>query len=326
MLSVLRSPRAVGRSLRYLFLSLLPVLLLAVSGCSNTTGPNGPAGYSGTLYYEGVGSGVTKYEFANETENTLFAGRSPSRFPSGEFVVLSALAQSLELVNATGTSRTEIFTSATIFDVFEPKVSPDGDRVAFTLQVDTDELQTVVIDKSGQVIATFDQLGSPSWASDGRLVMSTAWLYPYSITADVITPSGISEIYITDAALTVANPVGSALDKPLTPSISPDGSRIAFELNSHIWTMNVDGSGIKQITSGNKAESMPSWSPDGKYIVCICFGTFEISYYNAIAIVPSNSATPTDMANDASIWPRDKNSLTGSAKGRLNGNSSITWK
>jgi Tol biopolymer transport system component len=59
------------------------------------------------------------------------------------------------------------------------------------------------------------------------------------------------------------------------PAWSPDGSKIAFvgpartgsNGNLELHTMNVDGSGLTQITSTPGDESDPSWSPDGNSIV-----------------------------------------------------------
>lgn len=58
---------------------------------------------------------------------------------------------------------------------------------------------------------------------------------------------------------------------------SPDSKEIAFDskrvakpqssTNLDVWTVNIDGSGLKNITAANKAsDSNPKYSPDGKYI------------------------------------------------------------
>ena len=52
------------------------------------------------------------------------------------------------------------------------------------------------------------------------------------------------------------------------PEWSPDGSRIAFDGeaddgHAHIFAMNADGTGLKQITSGDGDEIDATWSPDG---------------------------------------------------------------
>jgi len=60
------------------------------------------------------------------------------------------------------------------------------------------------------------------------------------------------------------------------PQISPDGQWVAYVVtatdvkedksNSHIWMINIDGSGDRQITFSNDSENSPRWSPDGKYL------------------------------------------------------------
>jgi dipeptidyl aminopeptidase/acylaminoacyl peptidase len=55
----------------------------------------------------------------------------------------------------------------------------------------------------------------------------------------------------------------------VSPSFSPSGTRIAFtRLGSGIFAMNLDGSGLRRLTS-NSRDSYPVWSPDGKRIAFI---------------------------------------------------------
>jgi Tol biopolymer transport system component len=55
-----------------------------------------------------------------------------------------------------------------------------------------------------------------------------------------------------------------------SPSISPDGRRIAFESNRNgnieVWVCDVDGSNVLQLTSFGVATGTPRWSPDGGLI------------------------------------------------------------
>lgn len=69
------------------------------------------------------------------------------------------------------------------------------------------------------------------------------------------------------------------------PAWSPDGLRIAFryslvdaayigsfKLNSGIWIVNANGTGLHQITQrrpGNSWDLMPQWSPDGKRLIFV---------------------------------------------------------
>ncbi len=54
------------------------------------------------------------------------------------------------------------------------------------------------------------------------------------------------------------------------PAISPDGNKIAFSSDRSgkpmIFTMNPDGSGVKQLTFAGFYNSTPTWSPDGTKI------------------------------------------------------------
>lgn len=58
------------------------------------------------------------------------------------------------------------------------------------------------------------------------------------------------------------------------PQLSPDGRTVAFTIGdvdkamnrtlTHIYTVQIDGGNLKQITKGDKSHSSPRWSPDGK--------------------------------------------------------------
>ena len=62
-------------------------------------------------------------------------------------------------------------------------------------------------------------------------------------------------------------------------ALSPDGSTIAFEglddTNTDIYTVGVDGSGLRKLTDDPATDEFPQWSPDGTTIVYDNAGTHE---------------------------------------------------
>src|SRR4029079_2533817 len=71
--------------------------------------------------------------------------------------------------------------------------------------------------------------------------------------------------------------------------ISPDGKTVLFAVavsdlahakrNTHIWAMNLDGTNLRQLTTGEKSESSPLWSPDGKQILFISSKDGSANFY-----------------------------------------------
>jgi dipeptidyl aminopeptidase/acylaminoacyl peptidase len=101
----------------------------------------------------------------------------------------------------------------------------------------------------------------------------------------------VSALAIAGAALAQSPaPAGTAEKKPVTiddvlamnavasPVISPDGSQVIYtvrawkqdgdrmESRTHVWRVAVAGGAARQITYGDRGDSQPQWSPDGRYI------------------------------------------------------------
>ncbi|PYV20130.1 MAG: hypothetical protein DMG07_00010 [Acidobacteria bacterium] len=93
------------------------------------------------------------------------------------------------------------------------------------------------------------------------------------------------------ACVAAALAAGAAAKRPMTlvdmlevpqisdPQLSPDGRQVAFVESradwkannrvSHIWRVNLDGSGLVRMTNGPRGESSPRWSPDGRRIAFV---------------------------------------------------------
>ncbi len=67
-----------------------------------------------------------------------------------------------------------------------------------------------------------------------------------------------------------------AMERVSSPAASPDGSTLAFSVRttdleanrgrSDLWTVNLDGSNLRQLTTNPENDTSPLWSPDGKWI------------------------------------------------------------
>jgi dipeptidyl aminopeptidase/acylaminoacyl peptidase len=93
------------------------------------------------------------------------------------------------------------------------------------------------------------------------LVLIILFLVPFSAHAqkraftieDLYRVKSISDVHVS--------PDGRSVIYAVTTSDLPRAKRV-----THIWMMNIDGGNPRQLTSGEKGESSPAFSPDGKWI------------------------------------------------------------
>ena len=93
------------------------------------------------------------------------------------------------------------------------------------------------------------------------------------------------------------------------PVWSPQGDRIAFSVGAHMGApgpthlalIRPDGSGLKMLTSGERHDGLPSWSPDGTRLV---FRTVTGTRTGlAIIDVEGGGITPLPTGSDYDTFP-----------------------
>lgn len=82
----------------------------------------------------------------------------------------------------------------------------------------------------------------------------------------------LGDIFIANTSGGSANPLTQDFAWNIHPSISPDGTKVAFISDrdglSNVWVMDIDGSNLRQVTKEkNYLIHAPKWSPDGEYLV-----------------------------------------------------------
>lgn len=81
----------------------------------------------------------------------------------------------------------------------------------------------------------------------------------------------LGDIYTLPVTGGKATNIASGMAWEIQPRFSPDGKRLAFISDraggDNIWTMNVDGSDMQQVTKESfRLLNNPTWSPDGNFI------------------------------------------------------------
>ncbi len=184
----------------------------------------------------------------------------------------------------------------------KPKISPDGNRIAYLSYKDRYCFLYVYDRRTGKSVPLSKEVGlnsAPAWSPDGKRVAMT------------LSKDGNMEIYLRD-------PDGGNLTRltnnkagDTQPVFSPDGSRLAFVSDRggspQIYVMPAGGGEPQRLSHQGGNSYDPVWSPDGKYIAYVAEKRGEgLEIY----VMDANGANPrrlTDSqgSNESPTWSPD---------------------
>jgi Tol biopolymer transport system component len=173
-----------------------------------------------------------------------------------------------------------------------PAWSPDGKRIAFGRQNfdGTSSLWVMEADGSNPTQLTDDTALNqhPAWSPDGSTIVFES------------SRDGNYELYRMDPDGSDVTRLTFTTDRQEeNADFSPDGSLIAFDAceatifcpgdaNMDIFTMQPDGSDVVEVTTQDRIDANPSWSPDGSQIV---FRSDRLTY-TALWVMDADGSDP----------------------------------
>jgi Tol biopolymer transport system component len=224
-------------------------------------------------------------------------GVFPSWRPAGDLAIsndqtAAILHNSIMAVRPDGTQRAVLFTDPER-SVLAPVWSRQGDRIAFgfgrffqTVLGDA-RADVAVVDANGTGLQVLTDgsgnVGFPDWSPDGRSIVYRQ--------AD----AGKNGLFILDVQTRAVRPLTSGGHENF-PSWSPNGDRIAFTSDRggdyEIYSIEPDGTDLRQLTHSPGNDAHNAWSPDGEWIA---FTSARGGFKDETALHPGNPQAYGDI-------------------------------
>jgi Tol biopolymer transport system component/tRNA A-37 threonylcarbamoyl transferase component Bud32 len=137
-----------------------------------------------------------------------------------------------------------------------------------------------------------------SFAHDGGRLVYSQLLNTGKLSAVRFEPDRQS--VVSEPKEILASPKGAQ-----RPALSPDGNWLAFnstEQEEQLYVIGADGSGLRQVTSGNYRNRGPRWSPDGKRLSYFTTRTGDWEIWT-IGVDGSDARQVTNLAGQNVAWP-----------------------
>jgi serine/threonine-protein kinase len=260
----------------------------------------------GQLWHVGVRGGAPIAIGPVPTDFTPAGGAAWS--PAGKILFATGTSTMMEIPVDGGTARAmfELDPQKEV-DVHEPSLLPDRRSLVFVvhptagnpygIQVYADGQRRMIVPVQGNARAAF-----PVYSPTGHLLFElngSVWAAPFSLsskstTADPVlvaesarrpsvaddgTIVMLSGTASTSVMLTVVDENGKAgavmsKRRAISPRISPDGRLVAamvgFGVDADIWVFDLARNTEQRLTFEPSADTLPTWSTDGKYLVYQC--------------------------------------------------------
>ena len=177
--------------------------------------------------------------------------------------------------------------------------SPDGSQLAFQDQTGATFIVDLSTGNVRQIIASLFAPSKPSWFKDGKTI-AVAALKPYTRRFREGT-SQILTVDVTSGALTYTEPApfqSISTRGEDGPVYAPDGSAVAFVLESTLWIRPVDAHGVptgeaRQINF--EVTDAPTWSGDSQHLLYLSNGELRM--------ISRDGGTPSTVPLDLSWKP-----------------------
>lgn len=257
-----------------LIAGLLVALFLFACSKDETQGNGGGASYpsalQGTIYYDWATEGTLQISLPDGTGGSFL----PYNTKMNNFDISQDGKWKLTVVNASTIGQYNIrFTisdiqSGAVADDFiyngpglsgycQGYLSPDNNFILVTSNEEEDGI--TILKRNGEFVARITDINgdriefntSALWLPDNHFIL-THGDYIIRLAPPYTSATLVKEMNYHDWGKLAVNKTGTQL---------------AVQIAGHIYTMNMDGSDLKQVTTSNFKESIPVFSPDGKYLL-----------------------------------------------------------